>query len=78
MSLKVAEFRRPDGSEDLARHLRDLADRAEAGEIVSVLFAAICANGDWFNGSRGKAIDTLTAVGILEGIKIDLLTQAKK
>lgn len=70
---EVVPFVRPSQSDEIADTLEKLAARARGGEFDAVVALAFTPDGRYLTVERGKRHSRLEMIGILEGLKIDLL-----
>lgn len=59
--------------EMLIERLEVILEEAKAGEIASIFYLRIRPNGNWTPSWAGKQQDKLLMIGILEGLKWELL-----
>jgi hypothetical protein len=73
MSLKVVQAPRP-AVDDIIERLEKLLVRARAGELETLYTIWFGPGGQrWDTGENGKIHNRLEMVGILEGMKLDLM-----
>jgi hypothetical protein len=78
MALAAVETIHPAGCKLVADRARELADRADKGEIETIFYVIVRPDGSWATNQSGTYIDILRCVGALEGLKSDLLTSSKR
>lgn len=63
--------------ERLTEFLEGLVEEAQAGELRTIFLVKIKRDGGWATTHTGQPLTVLQAVGMLESLKIDLLTGAE-
>lgn len=64
--------------DELIERLEVALEQAKRGELVSMFYVKIMPNGNWAPSWAGRKQYRLLMVGILEGLKYELLSQVEE
>lgn len=77
-TFNVVEFPKPSSSEEIAKKLSDLAEKAALGAFEYVMLMLVSPDGSWGTIQAGSIGDPLRAIGLLESFKADILESSSR
>ena len=73
MKPSIVKLEPPSTTAKVVACLENALEHAKAGEYETIFLVAFTPNGMWVTVQRGKRLDPLRAVGVMESIKADIL-----
>lgn len=74
--MNIVKLHQPEPDKEVVEVLKTVLARAKAGEFDAIFICAFTSSGSWITTQRGKRLDLLRTIGVLESLKMDLLNSA--